>query len=46
MVNGQYHLTPNITFALEYRRIMTDYFGQPAADNKLNWGNLSILYTF
>jgi hypothetical protein len=46
MVNGQYRLTPNITFALEYRRIMTDYFMQPAADNKLNWGNLSILYTF
>jgi uncharacterized membrane protein len=46
MVNGQYRLTPNITFALEYRRIMTDYFEQPAADNKLNWGNLSFLYTF
>jgi hypothetical protein len=46
MANGQYRLTPNMTFALEYRRIMTDYFQQPAADNKLNWVNLSILYTF
>jgi hypothetical protein len=46
MVNGQYRLTPNVTFALEYRRIITDYLGQPLADNKLNWGNLSVLYTF
>jgi hypothetical protein len=46
MVNGQYRLTPNFTLALEYRRVLTDYFRQATADNKLNWANLSFLYTF
>ncbi len=46
MVNGQYKLYPNVTLALEYRHVRTDYFRQDAADNSLNWANLSILYTF
>jgi len=46
MVNGQYRLTPNFTLALEYRRVLTDYFRQATADNRLNWANLSFLYTF
>jgi hypothetical protein len=46
MVNGQYRLTPNFTLALEYRPVLTDYFRQAAANNKLNWVNLSFLYTF
>jgi hypothetical protein len=46
MVNGQYKFSPNLTFALEYRRVLTDWFLQPAANQKLNWASLAFLYSF
>jgi hypothetical protein len=46
MINGQYKLSPNMTFALEYRRVLTDWFLQPAANQKLNWASLALLYSF
>ena len=46
MVNGQYKLSPNFTFALEYRRVLTDWFLQPSANQKLNWASLAFLYSF
>jgi hypothetical protein len=46
MMNGQYKFSPNFTFALEYRRVLTDWFRQPFADQKLNWASLAFLYSF
>ncbi|HXU39517.1 MAG TPA: hypothetical protein VN937_24395 [Blastocatellia bacterium] len=46
MVNGQYKFSPNFTFALEYRRVLTDWFLQPSANQKLNWASLAFLYSF
>lgn len=46
MMNGQYKLTPNITFALEYRRLITNWFLQKSLNQRLNWGNFSVLYSF
>ena len=46
MVNGQYKFTPNLTLALEYRRVRTDWFGQPFANQRLNWADLAFLYSF
>jgi hypothetical protein len=46
MVNGQYKFSPSFTFALEYRRVLTDWFLQPAANQKLNWASLAFLYSF
>lgn len=46
MVNGQYKFSPNFTFALEYRRLLTDWFREPQSDRKLNWANIGFLYSF
>lgn len=46
MVNGQYKFSPNLTVALEYRRVLSDWFRQPLANQKLNWADLAFLYTF
>ena len=46
MVNGQYKFSPNFTFALEYRRILTDWFREALSDQKLNWANVGFLYSF
>ena len=46
MVNGQYKFSPNLIFALEYRRVLTDWYLQPAASQKLNWASLAFLYSF
>ena len=46
MVNGQYKFTPSFTFALEYRRVLTDWFREPSSDQKLNWASLGFLYSF
>jgi hypothetical protein len=46
MFNGQYKLAPNLTFALEYRRVLTRWFRQPFADQKLNWASSAFLYSF
>jgi hypothetical protein len=46
MINGQYKLSPYFTTALEYRRVLTDWFRQPFADQKMNWVSLAFLYSF
>jgi hypothetical protein len=46
MMNGQYKVSPNFTVALEYRRVLTDWFGEPASNQKLNWASLGFLYSF
>ena len=46
MVNGQYKFSPNFTLALEYRRVLTDWFREARSDQKLNWANLGFLYSF
>ena len=46
MVNGEYKFSPNLTFALEYRRVLTDWFREPSSDQKLNWVSLGYLYSF
>jgi len=46
MINGRYNFTPNFASALEYRRILTDWFREPASDSKLNWVGLSFLFSF
>jgi hypothetical protein len=46
MINGQYKFSPNFTTALEYRRVLTDWFRQPFADQRLNWASLAFLYSF
>jgi hypothetical protein len=46
MANGQYKFSPNFTFALEYRRVLTDWFLQPFANQKLNWADIAFLYSF
>lgn len=46
MVNGQYKFSPNFTFALEYRRILTDWFREALSNQKLNWANVGFLYSF
>jgi hypothetical protein len=46
MMNGQYKFSPNFTMALEYRRVLTDWFREPGSNRKLNWANLAFLYSF
>ncbi|HLG16972.1 MAG TPA: hypothetical protein VJH03_21080 [Blastocatellia bacterium] len=46
MINGQYRFAPSFTVALEYRRLLTEWFKQPAATRKLNWASLAFLYSF
>jgi len=46
LVNSQYKLSPQVTFALEYRHVWTDFFNQPTADHRLNWANIAFLYSF
>ena len=46
MINWQYKFSPNFTFAQEYRRVLTDWFRQPFADQRLNWVSLAFLYSF
>jgi predicted porin len=46
MINGQYKFAPSFTVALEYRRVMTDWFHEPSSDQKLNWVSLGFLYSF
>jgi hypothetical protein len=46
MVNGQYKFSPNFTFALEYRRVLTDWFQEPLSNARLNWAGLAFLYSF
>lgn len=46
MLNGQYKFSPNFTFALEYRRVLTDWFGEPSSNERLNWAGLSFMYSF
>lgn len=46
MINGQYKFSPNFTFALEYRRVLTDWAREPSSNQKLNWVSLGYLYSF
>lgn len=46
MINGQYRFSPNFTMALEYRRVLTDWFREPSSNQKLNWASLGFLYSF
>ena len=46
MVNGQYKFSPNFTMALEYRRVITDWFREASSNQRLNWANLGFLYSF
>lgn len=46
MVNGQYKFSPNFTFSLEHRRVLTDWFREPLSAQKLNWASLGFLYSF
>jgi hypothetical protein len=46
MINGRYNFTPNFASALEYRRILTDWFREPASNQNLNWVGLSFLFSF
>ncbi|MFY9574501.1 MAG: hypothetical protein WAV20_24125 [Blastocatellia bacterium] len=46
MINGQYKFSPNFTMALEYRRVLTDWFRESSSNQKLNWASLGFLYSF
>lgn len=46
MGNIVYKLTPNVLFALEYRRIITEYRNQQYATGRGNYVNLAIGYLF
>jgi hypothetical protein len=46
MSNIAYHLSPNVAFALEWRRFLTNYLNQAAANNIGDHFNLAAAYTF
>jgi hypothetical protein len=46
MINSQYKFSPNFTLALEYRRVLTDWFREPSSNQKLNWVSLGYLFSF
>jgi hypothetical protein len=46
MANGRYNFSPSFAMALEYRRLLTDWFGEPQSDQRLNWASLAFLYSF
>ena len=46
MGNVQYHFTPHMAVALEWRRFLTNYFNQAAANNSGDHVNLAAAYTF
>jgi hypothetical protein len=46
MSNILYHLSPNVVFALEWRRFLTNYRNQRALNNIADHFNLAVAYTF
>jgi hypothetical protein len=46
MANLMYKLNSSITFAWEYRRFLTDFRNQLAADNRGDQANLAVVYGF
>jgi hypothetical protein len=46
MSNIVYRVSPNLAFALEWRRFLTNYRSQPAANNVGDHINLAAAYTF
>jgi hypothetical protein len=46
LVNGQYKFSPNFTYALEYRHVLTDWFREPQSNQRLNWAGMSFMYSF
>jgi hypothetical protein len=46
MSNIMYSLSPHVTFALEWRRFLTNYRSQPLTNNIGDHYNLAVAYTF
>jgi len=46
MGNLMYKLNTSVTFAWEYRRFLTDFRNQLAADNRGDQANLAVVYSF
>jgi hypothetical protein len=46
MVNLMYKFSSNVTFAWEWRRFLTNYRNQLAADNLGDHANMAVAYTF
>ena len=46
MVNLMYKFSPNVTFAWEWRRFLTNYRNQLAANNLGVQANMAVAYTF
>ena len=46
MINGRYNFSPNFAFSVEYHRVLTDWFKEPASNQKLNWAGLAFMYSF
>ncbi len=46
MVNLMYKFSPNVTFAWEWRRFLTNYRNQLAANNLGDLANMAVAYTF
>lgn len=46
MTNLMYKYSPHVTFAWEWRRFLTDYKNQPAANNITDHENMAVSYTF
>jgi hypothetical protein len=46
MSNIAYHVSPNLTFAVEWRRFLTNYLNQAATNNIGDHFNLAAAYTF
>jgi hypothetical protein len=46
MSNVLYHLSPNVAFALEWRRFLTNYRNQWTLNNAADHFNFAVAYTF
>ncbi len=46
MTNLMYKLSPHITWAWEWRRFLTDYRNQPAANAAGDHANMAVSYIF
>jgi hypothetical protein len=46
MVNFMYKFSPEVTFAWEWRRFLTNYLNQLAANNLGDQANMAVAYTF
>jgi len=46
MVNFMYKFSPDVTFAWEWRRFLTNYRNQLAANNLGDQANMAVAYAF